>query len=199
VVTAVMAYGVVAIAAGGSYWPAYGLQPVPAVVLAVAVVAPRAGRAGRWMRTSAGMLAVTAVVGSAGMAVVYATVPGVWFQERTGRWLAAAATPGDTAVVAYGHASILEAADLPSPYPYLWSVPMRTLDPEQDLLRATLAGDRAPAWLVEVNPLDSWGIDADGRLRDLVERRYRVVAEVCGNPVWLRHDLERDPGPVPRC
>jgi hypothetical protein len=141
----------------------------------------------------------TAVVGSAAMALVYATVPAVWFQQRTGQWLAAAARPGDTAVVAYGHASILETADLPSPYPYLWSVPMRTLDPDQRLLRTTLAGDRAPAWLVEVNDLGSWGIDEGGRLRALVERRYRVVAEVCGNPVWLRQDLNRSPGAAPRC
>jgi hypothetical protein len=199
VVTAVMAYGVVAIAAGGSYWPAYGLQLVPAVVLAVAVVAPRPGRAGRWMRTSARMLALTAVVGSAAMAVVYATVPDVWFQQRTGEWLAASSAPGDTAVVTYGQPSVLEAADMASPYPYLWSVPVRTLDPELDLLRRTLAGPRAPEWLVEMDDLDSWGIDDGGRLRALVAERYRVVAEVCGHPVLLRADVVRRLAEPPVC
>jgi hypothetical protein len=32
-----------------------------------------------------------------------------------------------------------------------------------------------------------------------VGRRYRVVAVVCGNPLWLRDDLERAPGVVPSC
>ncbi|GAA2724393.1 glycosyltransferase family 39 protein [Cellulomonas aerilata] len=199
VITALLGYALVAIVAGGSYWPSYGVQLAPAVVVAVAVVAPTAGRAGRRMRAWVGVLATTAAVGSIGMAVVYATVPDVWFQQRAGQWLGATAAPGDSAVVAYGHASILEAADLPSPYPYLWSVPMRTLDPEQDLLRSTLAGGAAPAWVVQVNPLDSWGIDSGGRLRAVVERRYRVVTEVCGTRMWLRADLTREPAPLPEC
>lgn len=48
-----------------------------------------------------------------------AIVPPVWFQERTGEWLGASASPGDTAVVAYGHPVVLRTADLGTPYRYL--------------------------------------------------------------------------------
>jgi hypothetical protein len=86
-----------------------------------------------------------------------------------------------------------------SPYPHLWSLPMRTLDPEQDRLRATLAGPEAPTWIVQVNGLNSWDIDERSRLRDLVERRYRVVAEICGSPVWLKRGVSRPLAPPPDC
>jgi hypothetical protein len=87
---------------------------------------------------------------------------------------------------------------MPSPYPYLWSVAMRTSDPGQVRLRATLAGPDAPTWLVEVTGLDAWHIDQGARLRALVRDRYRVVAEICGHPVLLRQGLTRElPAPPP--
>ena len=76
---------------------------------------------------------------------------------------------------------------------------MRTLDPEQTRLRATLAGPGAPEWIVQINGFDAWGIDDGSRLRDLVGRRYRVVAEICGYPVWLRQDITRELAAPPRC
>ena len=76
---------------------------------------------------------------------------------------------------------------------------MRTLDPEQELLRATLAGPLAPAWIVQVTGFNAWEIDEDSALRDLIRDRYRIVAEVCGHPVWLRQDLDRELSALPRC
>jgi hypothetical protein len=197
--TVLLVLGVAAIVAGGSYWPSYLLQLVPVAVLVVGALAGRADRAGARTRGWTRVAVVTAVVACVAEVVVYAAVPAVWFQQRTGEWLAASAEPGDTAVVPYGHPSVLEAADLPSSYPYLWSVPVRTLDPDLDRLVATLDGEDAPAWLVRMNDLDSWGIDDGSRLRDLVAERYRVVAEVCGREVLLREDLERDLAPEPTC
>lgn len=198
-VTVGLGYGLVAIAGGGSYWPHYLIGLVPFLALAAGLVAGRetpAGRsARRWSRVAAGSALVLVVV----EAVVYATVPWVWYQQRTGEWLAASSEAGDTAWVAYGQPAILESADLSSPYPYLWSLPMRTLDPGQDRLRATLAGPEAPTWVVEANSLNSWQIDASGRLRGLLEARYDRVATVCGLPIWLRADLSRDLAPLPRC
>lgn len=198
-ITGLVLFGIAAITAGGSYWPNYLLQLAPAVVLAAGAVAPSASRTGRWMRASSRVIVGAAVLGSVVTSVVYATVPWVSFQQRTGEWLADSKAAGDTAFVAYGNASVLEAADMQSPYPHLWSVPMRTLDPEQERLRATLAGPEAPSWIVQVNGLNSWQIDAGSRLRDLVDERYRVVATICGDPVWLRQDLTRQLAPPPRC
>lgn len=197
-ISATMAFGLVAIVGGGSYWPHYLLQLAPVSVLAVAAVMGQPARA-RPMRSAAYVAGGAAVVGSVLAVMIYATVPWVWFQQRTGEWLADSSSPRDTAVVLYGNAAVLEAADLRSPYPHLWSLPMRTLDPGQARLRATLSGPASPEWVVGVNPLNSWRIDDAGLLRDMLGERYRVVAEVCGFPVWLRADVSRRSAPEPRC
>ena len=88
---------------------------------------------------------------------------------------------------------------MPSPYPHLWSVPMRTFDPEQTRLRATVAGPRAPSWIVQVTGLNAWDIDDGSRLRELIHDRYRIVAEICGHRVWLRQDLTRELPVPPPC
>jgi hypothetical protein len=194
-----LVFGLVAIVAGGSYWSHYLLQSAVMLGLAAGVVAPRPSPAGAAMRRWARVAAVSAAVGAALLGVVYATVPGVWFQERTGEWLARSSAPGDTVLVTYGNPSILEAADLDTPYPYLWSLPMRTLDPDQSRLRATLAGPDAPTWIVQTAGLNSWDIDHDGLLRGLMESRYDVAATICGRPVWLRSDVQRVPASLPRC
>lgn len=198
-VSGCLVFGVVALAAGGSYWPHYLLQLAPAVALATGIGAARSGARGRAARRWSAVAVTSALVGVVGSAVVYATVPAPWFQQRIGEWLAASSRPGDSAVVAYGNPSILEAADLPSPYPYLWSLPMRTLDPDQSRLRTVLAGPDAPTWFVVVSPLSSWDIDADGRLAAVLERRYDLAAVVCGRSVLLRQDRTRQVAPPPEC
>jgi hypothetical protein len=198
-VTGMLLFGMVAITLGGSYWPHYLLELTVAVALAAGILAAGVGTWAQRVRRQARLAVGSGALAVALVTLVYAAVPQVWFQERTGRWLAATAAPGDTAFVAYGHASVLEAADLASPYPYLWSLPMRTLDPVQHRLRTTLAGADAPTWLIQINGADSWGIDRDGRLRELIERRYEHVAEVCGHAVLLRSDVTRHPAPLPRC
>ena len=198
-VTAMLAVGTAAMVLGGSYWPHYLLQVAPATALAAGIAGASRGASGRRARHLSRLTAWSAVVASTGTAVVYLTFPVVWWPERTGQWLAGSARTGDTGVVFYGYPSVLEAADLPSPYPYLWSLPMRTLDPHHRRLHATLEGASAPAWVVQVNPLSSWDIDDAGVLRSLLQDRYRTVAEVCGHVVWLRADLERDLARAPDC
>lgn len=198
-ITALAVYGIVSIAAGGSYWPNYLMQLAPVVALAVAVLAPCTSSTGRWMRVSSRTVVGSAVLATLVAPVVYATVPWVSAHRLTGEWLGASSRAGDTAIVAYGNPSILEAADVGTPYPLLWSVPMRALDPQQERLRATVAGPDAPVWIIEVDSLNSWRIDAQGRLRELVRDRYRVVATICDYPVWLRRDAVREPAPAPRC
>ncbi len=199
VVTLLLVSGVVGIASGGAYWPPYLLQLAPAAVLAVGALAPSTSRPGAWMRGCCRLAVAAAVVGALVSNVVYATVPSAWSTQRAGEWLAGAKAAGDTGFVVYGVPSILETADVPSPYPHVWSAALRTLDPHQDRLRATLAGSDAPSWVVQVNGLNAWGIDEGSRLRDLLHQRYRVVAEVCGYQVWLREDLTRELAPVPPC
>jgi 4-amino-4-deoxy-L-arabinose transferase-like glycosyltransferase len=199
IITLLLVFGIVGIASGGAYWPPYLLQLAPAAVLAVGALAPSVSVPGAWMRRFSGMVAAVALVGALVSNVVYATDPSAWHSQRTGHWLADSKAAGDTGFVAYGLPSILEAADMPSPYPHLWSAAMRTEDPEQTRLRETLEGDTAPTWIVQVNGLNAWGIDDGSRLRDLIRQRYRPVAEICGHRVWLRQDVTRDLAAPPRC
>ncbi|MFD2091992.1 hypothetical protein [Blastococcus deserti] len=198
-ITPLLVFGIVGIASGGAYWPPYLLQLAPAAVLAAGAMAPSLTVPGAWMRGFSRMVAGAAIVGALASGVVHATVPSVWSSQRIGEWLAGSKAAGDTGFVVYGLPSVLEAADMPSPYPHVWSAAMRTLDPEQHRLRATLAGPAAPAWIVQINGFDAWGIDDGSKLRDLVSRRYRVVAEICGYRVWLRQDVTREPAAPPRC
>ncbi|MCW2699213.1 MAG: hypothetical protein JWQ45_748 [Blastococcus sp.] len=197
--TTLLVFGLAAIAAGGSFWPSYLLQLAPACVLAAGALAPATSAAGAWMRASARTVVAAAALGTVTSVVVHAAVPSAWYSQRIGEWLADSKAPADTAFVAYGLPSVLETADMASPYPYLWSVPMRTLDPGQARLRETLAGPEAPAWLVDVTGLDAWHIDEGARLRTLIGHRYRVVAEICGHRVWLRQDLTRELAAPPPC
>jgi len=196
---AALLVGVPTLLASGSFWPHYLLTSAGVLPLAAGAAAARRSPAGAAMRRWAVVAAVSSAVMVLVVAVVYATTPRVWWHERTGDWLGAASAPGDSAVVLYGSPSLLERADLPSPYPYLWSLPMRAQDPELERLRALLAGPDAPAWVVQTLAVRSWGFDADGGLRRLLESRYRVVAHPCGNPVRLRTDLSRELPPLPRC
>lgn len=198
-ITLLLVFGVVGIASGGAYWPPYLLQLAPAAVLAVGALAPSDSAPGAWMRRFSRVIAGTALLGALGSGVVYAVNPAAWHTQRTGEWLAESKAAADTGFVAYGNPAVLESADLSSPYPHLWSAAMRTLDPDQARLRATLEGRTAPTWIVQVNGLDAWGIDDGSRLRDLVSRRYRVVAEICGHDVWLRQDVTRELTAPPRC
>ena len=65
------------------------------------------------------------------------------FSARRGRpaaavWLATTPAPGDTATVLYGAPNILQASGLASPYPELWSLPVRVRDPQLTQLRTVL-------------------------------------------------------------
>ena len=194
-----LAFGLVGIASGGAYWPPYLLQLAPAAVLAAGAMAPSLSTPGMWMRRFSRLVVATAVLGTVGSAVAYAAFPSHWSSQRIGEWLAASKSSDDTGLVIYGLPIVLETADMASPYPHLWSAALRTEDPEQTRLRETLSGPEAPEWILQINGFDAWGIDDGNRLRDLVHREYRVVAEVCGYPVWLRQDVTREMAAPPRC
>jgi 4-amino-4-deoxy-L-arabinose transferase-like glycosyltransferase len=198
-ISLLLVFGIVGIASGGAYWPPYLLQLAPAAVLAAGALAPSVSTPGAWMRGCGRLIAAAALVGTLVSGVVYATNPSAWHTQRIGEWLADSKAASDTGFVVYGNPAVLETADMPSSYPHLWSAAMRTLDPEQTRLRATLAGPTAPTWIVQVNGLNAWGIDDESRLRDLIRQRYRVVADICDYPVWLRQDVTRELAAPPRC
>ncbi|MGZ4437213.1 MAG: hypothetical protein ACXVWU_10795 [Nocardioides sp.] len=177
---------VAAIVVGGNYWLHYLIQLAPMLALAAGMGAPRA----RVLRGAVTVLVVSAVVAVVGSEAAGAqnSPPG---GQLTGQWLREASRPRDTATVLFGHAEVLEASGLRSPYPYLWSLPLRTLDPRLALLRATLVGRSAPTWVVVWARLDSWGIDPHGTTQLTLATRYHSVGTVCGHRVWLRDGVHR--------
>jgi hypothetical protein len=188
VTTAVDLAGVVA---SGSFWHAYLVPLIPDVALLAALAAscsPPFRTLARFVAALTVVAALTAYAGFAEQRLVSPTPSGPW---QVGHAISLVSGRDDTIVSLYGNAELVDASGLPSPYRQLWSLPMRTLDPDQDELRSVLSGPQAPTWVVAVLPLDSWHIDDDRRLRDLLMRRYRLVTPRCGPMIWVRDDTIR--------
>ncbi len=183
----VLAGSVVAVL-GGSYWAHYLLALVPASAVAAGLLAATVRP--RVLAGGAAWLAVATAV-SVGHTVVAGVDEGIE-AEVVGHQLHAVAAPGDTAVVAYGQPDVLWNAGLSSPYPYLWSLPVRVRDPGLDDLVAVLEGPRPPVWVVDWSGFDSWAVDAD-RFTAVVERSYTRSGRVCGRTVWVLRGADRAP------
>ena len=179
------AYVCVSILAGGSYWLHYLVQAVPMVALAAGALAVPAARL---LRVLVPAVVVSAVVVTMVSVVNPAAAPG----STVGRALASSARPGDTVLSAFGDADIPRASGMSSPYPYLWSLPSRTLDPDMTLLRGVLAGAQAPTWIVVRGSHTMTRLDHAG-VRTLIDQRYRLLDTVCGRSVYLLRGVARPP------
>lgn len=189
---AVVVTDVASLVAGGSYWQDYLVPLVPAAALCTALVAGREDRPGRRMRVVVLAAAASACAAMAFWLVWNLTGQQEFDEVRTGEAIAAAAEPGDTLVVFGGRADLQRTSGLDSPYPYLWSLPMRTRDPGYADLRALLAGPDAPIWLVEWVELDAWSDEGVAELRQVLDERYVEVGTTCNDqPVYLRRDVDR--------
>jgi hypothetical protein len=135
---------------------------------------------------SSAFIVVSAAVALAAVVVVREPAPGA----TVGRTLATAAKPGDTVLSAFGDPDILHASGMPSPYPYLWSLPSRTLDPDLVLLRGVLAGPDAPTWIVVRSSYATRRLDAQG-VWSVIVARYQPVERVCGRTIYLLRGTER--------
>jgi 4-amino-4-deoxy-L-arabinose transferase-like glycosyltransferase len=196
---AVLTVEVAGLVAGGSYWRDYLFPLVPPIAICVALLVARGGRvAGRMQMVallSAGSAAVSLVVWfvlEVGGVVGYTEV-------AAGDAIEEASEPGDSLVVFGGRADVQYSSDLPSPYPHLWSLPMRTLDPEYADLVALLDGPRAPTWFVTWVSLDSWGAPGADDLAAAIKANYDRHGTGCDdNAVYLLKGVER-PAITPDC
>jgi hypothetical protein len=169
---AVLAWELVAVALGGSYWLHYLIGTVPGLVLAaVAVAAHRPART-RWVEMALTWSVLVGLAATVGIAVHERGVP---TDVAVADYLRDHAQPGDTAVVGFGNPAILENAHLGSPYPELWSLPVRVRDPALTELTQILTGRDRPTWVV-VNgaTLATWGVD-DTRAQPVLDREYQLV------------------------
>lgn len=180
------------LALSGSYWTPYAFALVPACALSAALLVRRRSRRGLAMRSVIVIAAASSLISVIGWTAMAATGVSPPTEARTGQAIDRAAEPGDTLVVFGGRADIQYASGLRSPYPYLWSLPMRTLDPRYRELLALVSGPDAPTWLVEWVGFDDWQGRAGERLQQVVEEHYVVVARSCGDEaIWLREGVYR--------
>ena len=139
---AVLAFDLVSVAAGTNYWLHYLIQPVVAVAALTGIVAARES----WARAFSVGSAVMALLGWS----VLMVSPPQTAEEVVGKSIAGASSAGDSIVTVLGQSNVSYAAGLHSPYPYLWGLPARTLDPGGTRLEELLAGPAAPTWVVAI-------------------------------------------------
>ena len=189
---AVEAFGVLA---GENFWPHYLIALIPMLALAAGLSVHRRVPGWRWTRRLIVVAATTTALVSPVAAVIAAT--GSSEAYTTGRWVAASAQPGDTLVVPFTHANVINASGLSPGYPYAWSLPARTLDPDLSLLTSILNGPAAPTWVVRWDLAHTWGLDPDNRVDASLDTHYRAVAVVCGHTVWLHDGVARPLATIP--
>jgi hypothetical protein len=169
-----LAWELTAVALGGSYWLHYLIGTVPGLVVAAGVVCRH--------RPRRAVVVALALAWAVGGTVVQDVRTGVGGDSASDlaveRYLAAHARPGDTGVVAFGDPVLLQASGLASPYPQLWSLPVRVRDPHLTGLTTVLRSARRPTWLVvDGSSLATWGVDA-ARAQEVADRHYRERAVI---------------------
>ncbi|MBF4160161.1 hypothetical protein [Nocardioides acrostichi] len=192
-VAAMLAVDTTGLVLSGSYWRDYLFALLPSAVLACALLARRRpSKRGRAMRTMVGLGVVSSLVSLAGWAGLQLAGIQPFPESDTANALRDASQPGDTLVVYGGHAEIQQMSGLPSPYPYLWTLPMRVLDPDRDQLIGLLSSSRRPTWFVGWIPLSSWDPAIGTRLEAVLARYYEPRGTACdGHPVWVVRGLDR--------
>jgi hypothetical protein len=166
---AVLAWELAVVLAGGSYWLHYLMGLVPGLVL-LSAAAPGTDRL---VRAAYAVCAVSTAVTVCWVLLQPIDRP----EEPAVAWLDEHAEPGDTALVAFGGANILRETGLDSPYPDLWSLPVRVHDPDLTALGDLLASADRPTWLIVAgSSLSTWGVDATAADRLLAEHYDQATA-----------------------
>lgn len=169
------------VAISGSYWLPYLFVLVPGMSLAIAELLTHDHLG--LSRQQVARAAVAFVIGSCVISLL--AWSGAWmrgrvpYEVRTGEALAAVGRPGDQVLVYGGRADIQWASGTESPYPYLWSLPMRTLDPGLDELRAVLTGNDPPTWFVEASYINAWSELGTRPIESSLIRKYQFVVTAC--------------------
>jgi hypothetical protein len=182
-----VAFELTSLVAGANFWPHYALAFIPIVALGAGLGARRGKPGWAWTRR----LVIAAAVATAVISPAAAAFQGPGDAWATGRWVARSAHEDDTIVVPYSHANVVHGSGLRPAYPYLWSLPIRTLDPHLKDFTASLVGPRRATWVVVWNDPKSWGLDQRKQLGHTLLAGYTRQPRVCGHVVWLRSDADR--------
>jgi hypothetical protein len=183
----------VSLVAGGNFWPHYALAFIPVVALSAGLAARRSRRG--WAGTQ--WIVATMAVATAVISPIAAVANGPGEAWTIGRWVRQSSAATDSIVVTYTHPNVVAASGLRPAYPYLWSLPTRTLDPHLTTLTGALDDPHGPTWVVMWDHPQSWQLNRHRQLQKSLREHYRMVAHVCRHPVWLRSDVTRALAPLP--
>jgi hypothetical protein len=174
---------------GGQYWIHYALGLVPTASLLAAYAV---GRVAAPRLVGARVASCVVITGWHVVKAMGDRQPDdeTWVGGTT-VWLDQVKRPDDRMVVLYGQAGLYESARIPPAYAYMWTLPMRVLDPDLADLRTLLSGPDAPTFVLAPTPLNAWNIDPEYRVLRTLSHHYRAVALVCGSPVYLHNGIDR--------
>lgn len=170
---------------GGSYWLHYLLLLTPSLAWCAALMATHAQARAVLAVTLAWatLLAGTSIAAAAEQPLIHPT------DRAVIDYLQRHAEPGDTATVAFGRPNILAETGMSSPYPQLWSLPARVLDPRLEQLRRVLRSPQRPTWVVTMGEnLTTWGVEA-GPANRVLARNYVVAGRVEGATIYRRSGI----------
>jgi len=197
-VTAMLVVDTAGVFLSGSYWRTYLLVPIAPIALCLGLLlADEQLMTRRWRHPIAiitRLLVAFTLVSSVLAFIEWERTIDRYLPTEylTGRAIGEAANPGDTLLVYGGRADIQWASGLRSPYEHLWSLPMRTLDPDLDELESVLSGPSAPTWFVQSKRLDEWSEAGTDEIRDELLEDYQLVAIACGAyRIYHQRRLER--------
>lgn len=183
---------------GGGYYSAHyliELVPVSCVTAAVGVAS-----AGRQTRVAVlGAFTAVALGVALQSAVHLALHPPRRPDLAVAHYVRTHARPGDTQYVMYARPNVVYYVGLPSPYPYLWSLMVRTIPGARAQLHRLLGSTARPTWLMQWHDDDRWQLDPGDRMDRLLARGYRLAAIVCGHPIYVRNDRPAPPRVTRSC
>jgi len=183
----------VSLIAGGNFWPHYALAFIPVLAVGAGIAARAQVPAWRQTRQIVATMAVlTAVISP--IAAVTHPLGTAW---TVGRWVKQSSAADDSIVVTYTHPNVVDASGLRPAYPYLWSLPIRVLDPHLTALTSSLDSPAGATWVVVWDQPQLWNLNRAEQLNHALHEHYELVAHVCGHPVWLRTSTTRELAPLP--
>ncbi|MDX6232668.1 MAG: hypothetical protein QOH68_1664 [Nocardioidaceae bacterium] len=180
---AMILFGASSVLLGGNYWHHYLVELIPPLSIAAGVLVSRHSFAAR--SVVAYVLVAACVAWGVSLARPQGTDAG-----SVGRAIAESSQPSDSIVTAWGNADLTFASGLSSPYVQLWSLPVKTIDPQLTQLDAVLRGPDAPTWFVIRKHVSSWGLDT-ARTSSILGREYHRVGRICGHAIFLRNGIDR--------
>jgi hypothetical protein len=177
---------------GGSYWSHYLIALVPLAAAGSGVALSR--------RRLIGPIAAAALCVPVLVAAIVSDRDGStdgWDRATlaSADYIKDRALPGQTFYALYAHVNAVYYTGLRDPFPYNWSLMMRSAPHAVGQLRALLASPGRPTWILEAQSPSSWGLDRGGATRRLLTRHYRVAGHVCSRTVLLARGAPARPIP----